>query len=198
LKELIVASALNSLAPSKGDIRSQVRDTLKGFLTPEVKPIVDQQIQRRLAEILEQSNGPAALFHPFSDEPDLIPITASSNRRWAFPLVGVGGLEFFSFKDEPRWQKGSFGVLQPDPTACRREPIEEIEVVCVPGVAFDRNGVRLGRGRGHYDRALKNYNGTKVGVAYSAQIVNEPLPKESFDVPVNYICTENFLLKVKG
>lgn len=183
---------------AKGEIRSRIKARLKEFLNPEVKPVLDQQIQQRVAEVLSLSNGAAALFHPMGTEPSLMPLAQSKKRRWAFPKLSDDGIEFYSFKQEPRWQTSRHGFMEPDLSACQQEPIENIEVVCVPGLAFDRDGTRLGRGGGHYDRALENFKGTKVGVAYSAQISNEPLPKESFDVAMNYVVTENFLLKVKG
>lgn len=69
-----------------------------------------------------------------------------------------------------------------------------IDVFLVPGLAFDRSGRRLGRGSGHYDRALANAPGWKIGLAGSYQISNEDLPEEDHDIRMDAISTEKFIL----
>jgi len=77
-----------------------------------------------------------------------------------------------------------------------KEPCEKkysdssIDLVIVPGVAFDRTGNRLGRGGGYYDKFLAGANATKIGLAFSSQIVDD-VPVEAHDVPVDYVITEN-------
>ena len=68
-------------------------------------------------------------------------------------------------------------------------------MIIVPGVAFDRKGNRLGRGRGFYDRLLKTTpNAIKVGVAFDFQMV-EQVPTEPLDVPMNKVISETPCLK---
>ena len=65
-----------------------------------------------------------------------------------------------------------------------------MQLIVVPGVAFDRMGNRMGRGRGFYDRLLKSTpNAYKVGVAFDFQIL-DTIPTESFDVPMNKVVSE--------
>jgi 5-formyltetrahydrofolate cyclo-ligase len=64
-------------------------------------------------------------------------------------------------------------------------PLEDIDLIIVPGIAFDKKNVRLGRGHGYYDRflcALPNKTRT-VGLAFDFQVV-EHLPQDSHDIPV--------------
>jgi len=70
--------------------------------------------------------------------------------------------------------------------------ISKIDVFLVPGLAFDRAGRRLGRGGGHYDKALAEARGLKIGLAGSHQISNEALPEESHDVRMDAVVTERF------
>ncbi len=70
----------------------------------------------------------------------------------------------------------------------------DIDVFLVPGLAFDRSGRRLGRGGGHYDRALADAPGWKIGLAGSYQISNEDLPEEDHDIRMDAIGTEQFIL----
>ena len=69
-----------------------------------------------------------------------------------------------------------------------------MDLILIPGLGFDKKGNRLGRGKGFYDDLLKNFKGTKIGVCHHFQLINE-IPIESWDIKMNYICTEKKLLK---
>lgn len=81
-----------------------------------------------------------------------------------------------------------FGIGEP--TGPEFTALDTIDMIIVPGVAFDRNNNRMGRGRGFYDRLLKTTpNAFKVGVAFNFQMV-ECVPTEEFDVPMNAVLFE--------
>jgi 5-formyltetrahydrofolate cyclo-ligase len=88
-------------------------------------------------------------------------------------------------------EKGHLGIPEPKPARRIPLPLGELDVVLVPGVAFDRCGYRLGHGCGYYDRFLAGLapGVPKVGLAYDWQVV-EKLPREVLDVPVDFIATE--------
>jgi 5-formyltetrahydrofolate cyclo-ligase len=65
----------------------------------------------------------------------------------------------------------------------------EIELVVVPGLAFDRSGARLGFGRGYYDRFLSQVSGVKAALLYTLQLVAD-VPAGARDVPVDLLVTE--------
>lgn len=71
-------------------------------------------------------------------------------------------------------------LWEPDPQKCSLFPLEKIALACVPGVGFDETNMRLGFGKGHYDRLLKNMRGKKIGVGFLEQLV-PLLPKEPHD-----------------
>ena len=71
---------------------------------------------------------------------------------------------------------------------CEPAPLNRLDLVLVPGVAFDAQGRRLGRGKGFYDRLLAKVRGHKCGVAFDVQIVSG-LPEEPHDVRVDSILT---------
>jgi len=83
---------------------------------------------------------------------------------------------------------GVFEIPEPSPN-CQQIDISDLEVILVPGLAFDKKKGRLGYGGGYYDRALANFKGLKVGVAFSFQIVDE-LGLEEHDVRMDFILTE--------
>ena len=78
-----------------------------------------------------------------------------------------------------------FGIGEP--TGPVWDNLDSVELIVVPGVAFDRRNNRMGRGRGFYDRMLKSTpNAIKIGIAYRFQVLEE-IPVEAFDVPMDLI-----------
>jgi len=90
-------------------------------------------------------------------------------------------------------------IREPVDPGARVVPPAEIEVILVPGLAFTREGQRLGRGGGNYDRylALLPASTLKMGVCFALQIV-ETLPAEPHDQPVDAVATEDGILRQKG
>lgn len=78
-----------------------------------------------------------------------------------------------------------FGIGEP--TGPVWDNLDSVELIVVPGVAFDRRNNRMGRGRGFYDRMLKSTpNAIKIGIAYRFQVLDE-IPVEAFDVPMDLV-----------
>jgi 5-formyltetrahydrofolate cyclo-ligase len=86
--------------------------------------------------------------------------------------------------------KGHFGIPHPARTG-RRIPKAKLDLVLMPGVAFDRRGHRLGRGGGYFDRFLSRLpsRARRVGLAFEFQLMKE-LPVESHDLPAHAVVTE--------
>ena len=88
-----------------------------------------------------------------------------------------------------------FGLLEPKSDFMRPIEPEKLEIVLVPGLAFDRKGNRLGYGKGYYDGFLTKVSPRtlKIGLAYSFQIV-EKVPIDSLDIPLDIIITEKEII----
>lgn len=69
-------------------------------------------------------------------------------------------------------------------------------LILIPGLAFSEQGDRLGRGKGFYDKYLSRYAGVKIGVCFEVQLVDS-IPTEIHDVPLDYIVTEEKIIKCK-
>ena len=84
---------------------------------------------------------------------------------------------------------GPFGILEPETKLS--VPSSEVDIFFLPGIAFDREGGRLGYGKGYFDRLLaeRNARGTRVGLAFSDQLV-ERVPTGPHDRPMHYLVTE--------
>jgi 5-formyltetrahydrofolate cyclo-ligase len=89
-------------------------------------------------------------------------------------------------------ERGNYGVMEP-PTDDIAEK-NEIDIVFVPGVAFDNYGFRVGYGAGYYDRFLKEYKGIKAGICFNLQIVENASPDEH-DIPMEYLISEKGINK---
>jgi 5-formyltetrahydrofolate cyclo-ligase len=86
-----------------------------------------------------------------------------------------------------------YGIKEPSPSST--EVIYDIDVIIVPGIAFDRNGYRLGYGRGYYDRYLQNKKCVfSLGLAFEIQLLDNDLPHEHFDQKVNAVVTEEKIM----
>lgn len=130
-----------------------------------------------------------AVFSALPGEVDLTKIIAAHpGRRWAWPRVEEHDLHFHQAK-HPATQltPGAFGVREPSPDL-PVIPVEEIDAFFCPGLAFDGNGGRLGRGRGFYDRMLAKArpDALKIGVCFPWQIVADTFP-EAHDVIMSQV-----------
>ena len=116
----------------------------------------------------------------------VVPVTFHENRVMKPSRV----LDFDEF--EP----GYFNILTPKEEFIRYIDPSEIDLIIVPGAVFDRDGYRVGYGGGYYDRFLSKIDKSvpKIAIAFDLQIV-EQVPREDFDIPVDFIITEKEIIK---
>ncbi|WP_456456017.1 5-formyltetrahydrofolate cyclo-ligase [Thermovibrio sp.] len=157
------------------------------------------KIAESLKELLRKGEFTSFLFfYPIKGEPDLLGLAElflEEGKVVAFPKVV--GKEIYPVKVSSlrELSPGKFGIKEPPYTP--ENFLREIEVVITPGVAFDREGYRLGYGGGFYDRFFCRFPvKLKVGVCYSFQLLNS-LPREPFDVPVDLVITEKERIRRK-
>ena len=129
------------------------------------------------------------LYHSLSDEVN----THQFIEEWCLkkqlllPVVVGEELELRLFQNMNELKIGSFGIAEP--TGPLFTDYAKIDFVAVPGMAFDRNGHRLGRGKGYYDRLLpKLTNAYKAGICFPYQVVDE-VPVEPTDITMDGIIT---------
>ena len=110
-------------------------------------------------------------------------------KRLLLPCVDGDDLRLRQYTGPECMQAGEqFGIGEP--TGPEFTDLESIDMIIVPGVAFDREGNRMGRGRGFYDRLLSTTpHAFKVGVAFGFQMV-ELVPTEPFDIKMNKVIHE--------
>lgn len=133
------------------------------------------------------------LYWSFGSEPPTAPLLAALHDRGvvtALPRIDGDALVVRTYVTGDPLTETSFGAKEPergerlDPTA--------VDLILVPGVAFDLHGHRVGYGGGFYDRFLPTTrpDAVRVAMAYEVQVVDAGLPSGSFDLPVEAIVTE--------
>ncbi len=117
--------------------------------------------------------------------------------RTFLPRVVGERVEFAEASDWSRLMPNQWGI--PEPREGEAIPIEALEAVLVPGMAFDENGARLGFGKGYYDRSLQTFQGRKIGLAYDFQVL-PVIPRMKHDLVCDWIVTETRIVHsaVKG
>jgi len=144
-----------------------------------------------------QSASTIAVFATMPGEIDTEPVierARDEGRRIVFPRMIAGSTLEFVPVDRPEQLGASrHAVKEPDVRIPAR-PLPVDAIVLVPGLAFDREGGRLGRGAGYYDRALADYAAARarptfIGLAFAVQIV-DVVPRGSLDVTMDGVVTE--------
>ena len=131
------------------------------------------------------------LYHSLGDEVDTHTFIKkwSSEKRILLPVVVGDDLELRIYTGPDDMTTGSYGIEEP--TGEVFTDYAAIDFIAVPGVAFDRKGNRLGRGKGYYDRLLPRIpSACKAGICFPFQLVEE-VPAESFDIRIDIIITTN-------
>lgn len=102
-----------------------------------------------------------------------------------------GNLLFLHYQQDTKLVSNQYGILEPQLDVTMVCPLDQLDIICTPLVAFDNSGARLGMGGGFYDRSLAHWQQTKlypIGLAHDCQLV-ESVPIESWDIPLPEIIT---------
>lgn len=121
----------------------------------------------------------------------LIEKCINSGKRVYAPLINGRTMDFFRIdnltKDD--YIINRFGIPEPPKGLTPHYP-EKNDIMIVPGVGFTKNGHRMGRGGGYYDRYLSDYPVYKMAIAFEAQL-KESLPTQEWDILMDMVVTEN-------
>lgn len=134
------------------------------------------------------------LYYPKNNEVDVLPLFKRYKRDKVLllPVTHRNGMTANPYEGNDKMHRGKVGI--PEPTT---PPFEgNIDVIIVPAVAFDKEGNRLGRGGGYYDRFLKKQtHATIIGVGYDFQLVDE-VPVRKHDQKMHRIILPSQTIQV--
>ena len=190
------------LNAQKAALRNQIRTTLK-TISPAARGAASAQTCVRLKrqKIWEEART-VLFFAPLPEEVDLWPLLVEAladGKTVALPRF-VSRTQTYTAARLQNLQTdirtGQFGIREPA-ERCVEFTMDRLELVLVPGVAFDLRGRRLGRGRGFYDRMLAEMRGLRCGVAFDEQVVAE-VPATEQDECVEILLTPTLWVKTKN
>lgn len=114
-------------------------------------------------------------------------------KKFFLPRVNGVNLDILPY-DKSTLKLGAFRIEEPQ--GSDTADINDMEMIVVPAIAYDRSGNRVGRGKGYYDRLLSHTKALKVGIAYDFQVVDE-IDAEPHDVKVDIIITDKAVIRLK-
>lgn len=173
----------------KSEIRRKVKNLRSMLLAAERERAADEVFARLEETAAFLLSDHIMMYHSLDDELSTLKFLSKWKDRKHFYLPRVNGvnLEVLPY-EETRLELGAFHIEEP--TGTNTIDPNELELIIVPGVAYDRKGNRLGRGKGFYDRLLSDIDATKIGVGYEFQLFDE-IPAESHDVKMDAVITQN-------
>ncbi len=160
------------------------------------KAAADAAMAARLVSLASFRFAEVILFYsPIKGEPDLLPAAETALRtgkRIAFPRCDpeTSVMVYKLIDSLSALTPGAYGIPEPPEEAEDYQPSPFKHDVCiVPAVCFDRQGYRIGYGKGYYDRFLSGFGGSSVGFTMD-RLLCDSLPKGKYDKAVNLIITE--------
>lgn len=191
----LMERAIDKVALRKALIRQRLS------LDPKVVQDDSRKICDRLQSLPQfQSARTILAYLSYRQEPDLSLLwTVSQSIRWGLPRCV--GKELVFHKCDPanstHFKTGAYGIQEPLPALPILQP-ETVDLILVPAVACDRQGYRLGYGAGYYDRLFAKSEWAKIpaiGIMFHHALL-ENIPRDSWDRPLQSICTEQELVTV--
>ncbi len=185
---------------SKAELRKNIRAALER-ISPAVRAVESIELCDRLEAQLRSAHT-ILFFASLADELVVWPLLEkflAAGKICALPFFDSATQTYSARRVRNMASDisiGKFGIREPAAN-CPEIPPEKFDLILVPGVAFDWNGNRLGRGQGFYDRLLKKIHGLKCGVGYDFQLIRK-IPTEPHDAKVNFIVTPTHCVKTAG
>lgn len=195
LKSILSNRMKSTQQALRNQLRQQIRKTRANLTALQQQQAEDSITQQALALIEERNAQHIALYVSFDGEistEKLIKTLWAQDKHVYLPVLhpfNPNHLLFLRYLPDTPMLKNKFGIWEPKFNVQNVLPLDELDILFTPLVAFDKQGNRLGMGGGFYDRTLQNWQNSSfipVGLAHQCQQV-EQLPTEAWDVPLHQI-----------
>jgi 5-formyltetrahydrofolate cyclo-ligase len=175
---------------TKAEIRKQIAKQRPDFQTLEkLSAAVVKKFQT--LETFQDAKT-VGVYMPMADEVDIAPLFQCLEKTFFIPTFDEAAGTYRMAQLTTELKKGRFGILEPAVPVFGVE--DELDLIIVPGVAFDLAGRRIGRGGGFYDRLLPQYRAVRAGICFDFQCL-ETIPAEEHDIQMDLLVTERQILK---
>ncbi|WP_308227811.1 5-formyltetrahydrofolate cyclo-ligase [uncultured Prevotella sp.] len=189
-----VSSNLNQSSPynnsmDKQSLRKEIKNKKRQFTSQELCELSFPVVMRLLSHPRIKTANTVMLYYSLPDEVDthtLVDSLLMSGKRILLPRVtGEGTMELRRYTGPSDLAQGAYNIMEP--TGEVFDNYTDIDLAVIPGVAFDKDGNRMGRGKGYYDRLLpKLANTYKIGICLPFQLV-EKIPTDEHDVRMDEV-----------
>ena len=171
----------------KADLRQLIRERKRQFTPQQLEELSLAAVSSLMKLPRIQQAKTIMLYHPLPDEVSTLPLLEQwHDKTLLLPrVIDDEHMELRRFSGPADLQQGAFGIMEP----CGElfTDYQQIDVAIVPGMAFDDQGNRLGRGRGYYDRFLSRVPYIyKIGLCFRFQLVDE-LPNSENDIRMDLV-----------
>ncbi len=182
----------------KEKIRKELLGLRRGFERKDLEEM-SSKVRKNLESMPEFRKARTIFFYvSLEDEVEthsLIKDSIKKGKKVIIPYLDEKEIFLSELKDFKELEKGRFGVLEPKKESIRKADISHADLIIVPGIAFTKQGHRLGFGKGYYDRLLVKSEALKAALCFSFQIIDE-IPVEEHDIPVDVIVTEKEIIRI--
>ncbi len=171
----------------KKEIRKEIKQ-LKANYSLEEKKVLSKDILAQVEQLPEFQSAKTVMFYWSMDDEvfthDFV-CEWTEKKQVILPVVNGNTLDLKVFKGVGNLVAGeNFGIPEPDGELFTNE--QDIDFILVPGVAFDKENNRMGRGKAYYDRLLRELSAYKVGVCFHFQLL--PLvPTDQYDIKMDRV-----------
>lgn len=183
----------------KNTLREKIKQRRKNLTHDEILQ-KSEKITSFLTETqIYQTAKCICVYMASFNEPRTLPFiekALADGKKICLPVTDIESntLSLSYISDTALLKKGAYGILEP--SVIDNANPHDIDLIIVPGIVFDRNGSRIGFGKGFYDRLLSDTSAVKVGVCYAFQLC-EGIPADKHDIPMNMIVTEEEFIVCK-
>lgn len=182
------------MSVTKTDLRRKLLEKRLGLTPREVEDKSRVIAGKIIASDLLPEIKRGSIYLPIKNEVDTKPIInflVEAGADIYLPKFYPDSYKLVRFTSWDDLEKGPYGILEPKSDVVIHE--REIDLAFMPGVAFDKKGVRLGYGKGVFDRLFAKSRTKRVGLAYEFQIA-DVIPEESHDLKMDFVVTEERIL----
>ncbi len=179
---------LNDIAKQKQQLREYIKSLLARFDDHQLLEQSNRVVQQLLSHPKIMQGKVIACYWPLQKELNLISFIQQLylSKTILLPSILNDQMVFKPFNGACHLKPTKYGFLEPDSEICF--DLNLIDVIIVPGLAFDHENNRLGRGKGFYDNFLNQCLAYKIGVGYNFQLLTK-IPSNSFDVKMDEVLT---------
>jgi 5-formyltetrahydrofolate cyclo-ligase len=192
------------VAARKTEIRQQAHANRRA---QQDKDAVSQRIMDRFMSMEAYQAAQTVMFYvDVRDEVrtrQTLPAGLQDGKRIVVPYCVDGELELFHLESMEELELGMYRILEPRDelraVAAKRLEPEQLDLILVPGVAFDRQGGRTGHGKGYYDKLLQHArpDAPLVGAAFECQLF-DGIPMDQHDIYMDFVVTESAAYAGRG